>query len=57
MQNNKITESWTSIGTILGQPVIDSYTFYLKNIKLKGDIIAAEAKLRGRKSYRCDRLK
>ena len=32
MQNNKITESWTSIGTILGQPVIDSYTFYLKKI-------------------------
>ena len=46
MQNNKITESWTSIGTILGQPVIDSYTFYLKKYKAKkGDIIAAEAKL------------
>ena len=46
MQNNKITASWTSIGTILGQPVIDSYTFYLKKYKAKkGDIIAAEAKL------------
>ena len=46
MQNNKITDSWASIGTILGQPVIDSYTFYLKKYKAKkGDIIAAEAKL------------
>ena len=46
MQNKKITEPWTSIGTILGQPIIDSYTFYLKKYKAKkGDIIAAEAKL------------
>ena len=47
MLNKKITEPWTSIGTILGQPVIDSYTFYLKkNYKAKkGDIVAAEAKL------------
>ena len=40
----KITEPWTSIGTMLGQPVIDSYTFFLKNTK-QGDIVAAEAKL------------
>ncbi len=46
MLNKKITEPWTSIGTILGQPVIDSYTFYLKKYKAKkGDIVAAEAKL------------
>ena len=46
MINKKLTEPWTSIGTILGQPVIDSYTFYLKKYKAKkGDIIAAEAKL------------
>ena len=46
MLSKKITEPWTSIGTILGQPVIDSYTFYLKKYKAKkGDIIAAEAKL------------
>ena len=35
MHNNKITESWTSIGTILGQPVIDRYTFYLKKYNQK----------------------
>ncbi len=46
MLDKKITEPWTSIGTILGQPVIDSYTFYLKKYKAKkGDIVAAEAKL------------
>ena len=46
MLSKKITEPWTSIGTILGQPVIDSYTFFLKKYKAKkGDIVAAEAKL------------
>ena len=46
MQTKKISEPWISIGTILGQPIIDSYTFYLKKYKAKkGDIVAAEAKL------------
>ena len=42
----KISDPWTSIGTILGQASINDYTFYLKKFKAKkGDIIAAEAKL------------
>ena len=42
----KISDPWTSIGTILGQASINDYTFYLKKYKAKkGDIIAAEAKL------------
>ena len=42
----KISDPWTSIGTILGRPSINEYTFYLKKFKAKkGDIIAAEAKL------------
>ena len=37
----KISEPWTSIGTVLGQPTINDYTFYLKKFKAKkGDIIA-----------------
>ena len=39
MQTKKISEPWISIGTILGQPIIDSYTFYLKKYKAKkGDM-------------------
>ena len=46
IQTRKISEPWVSIGTVLGQPIIDSYTFYLKKYKAKkGDIVAAEAKL------------
>ena len=42
----KISDPWASIGTIIGQPTINDYTFYLKKFKAKkGDIIAAEAKL------------
>ena len=38
----KISEPWASIGTVLGQPTINDYTFYLKKFKAKkGDIIAA----------------
>ena len=42
----KISDPWTSIGTILGQASINDYTFYLKKFKAKkGAIIAAEANL------------
>ena len=42
---NKISNPWTSIGTILGQTSIDDYSFHLKKFKAKkGDIVAAEAK-------------
>tara|TARA_B100001057_G_scaffold349609_1_gene351056 strand:- start:1459 stop:3237 length:1779 start_codon:yes stop_codon:yes gene_type:complete len=42
---NKISDPWTSIGTILGQTSIDDYSFHLKKFKAKkGDIVAAEAK-------------
>ena len=32
---NKISDPWTSIGTILGQTSIDDYSFHLKNLKQK----------------------
>ena len=31
----KISDPWTSIGTILGQASINDYTFYLKKFKAK----------------------
>ena len=41
LPTQKISDPWTSIGTILGQPTINDYTFYLKKFKAKkGDIIA-----------------
>ena len=32
---NKISDPWTSIGTILSQTSIDDYSFHLKNLKQK----------------------
>ena len=36
----KISEPWASIGTVLGQPTINDYTFYLKKFKAKNSPIS-----------------
>ena len=42
----KISDPWTSIGTILGQTSINDYSFQLKKFKAKkGDIVATEAEI------------